>query len=142
MSEYPAVPDAIRKFIGAVSDPVVFEIERGAVRHFAEAIGDLNPKWETQVPPTFLCSLTIAQGLLNLPLENQVVFTRTLNGGNELEYFHPVNIGDVITAQSVLAEASLRPGRMGHMLYLVFEVTYTNQDATTVARARNTIVRY
>lgn len=65
-----------------------------------------------------------------------------LNGGMEVEYGEPMRPGDVITATNRLADYTERPGRLGLMLFTVFEDTWTNQDDAFVKRTRSTLIRY
>jgi hypothetical protein len=65
-----------------------------------------------------------------------------LNGGQETEYGVPMRPGDVITSLMTLAEYTEREGRLGLMLFTVFEMTLTNQDDELVRRTRRTLIRY
>src|SRR5271166_3798802 len=75
------VTDEVRKQIGLQSEAHVVEVERGAIRRFAEAIGDPNPLFHDEVaarrsrfggiiaPPTFCRSLgaAIPEIKINMP---------------------------------------------------------------------------
>ena len=65
-----------------------------------------------------------------------------LNGGLEVQYGAPMRPGDVITSVSRLADYTERAGRLGLMLFTVFEDTWTNQDDELVKRTRSTLIRY
>ena len=65
-----------------------------------------------------------------------------LNGGMTVEYGEPIRPGDVITGVNVLADYTERAGRLGLMLFTVFEDTWTNQRGELVKRTRNTGIRY
>lgn len=113
-------------------------VEAGHVKRFTQAIGDSNPRWETEAPPTFLVSL--APVSLHLP-EAEEYGKGWLNGGNQFEYFAPVKIGDRITATGRVADVYEKPGSTGNLLFIVFESDYVNQDGTLVARLRGTAIR-
>lgn len=147
------ITDELKKLVGVEAAPAVWEVEKGAIKKFAESIGDTNPLWQDEryarksryggivTPPTFLASLTndaVRDAIFQLDLPVK----RVLNGGNELEFFQPIRPGDVITVTGKLADVREREGRMGRMLFMVFEYTYTNQFGEVAAVGRNTIIRY
>ena len=147
----PFITDEMReRAIGVESGPVVLEVEKGAIRRFAEAVGDSNPLWSDEVaarksryggiiaPPTFLRSMRLAQP--ELPFE--IPFNRLLDGGSEWEYFEPVRSGDRISAVARIVELSERSGRLGTMLFLISETTYENHLGEVVATQRNTRISY
>ena len=41
--ENTIIPESLRNAIGVESDPITYEIEKGHIARFAEAIGDENP---------------------------------------------------------------------------------------------------
>ncbi len=142
------VTDEIRKLIGTESEPRVVEVERGAIRRFAEAIGDRNPLFNDEAaarhsrfggmiaPPTFCRSL--GGGFFNVPLS----LARALDGGSEWEYSEPIRPGDRITVVSRLADIREAAGRMGTMVFIVTETRYTNQFGRLCAIQRSTGIRY
>ena len=136
--------------LGVKTGPIVLEVEKGAVRRFAEAVGDASPLYNDEVaarnsrhggllaPPTFLRSLRLDRP--TLPFE--VPFQRLLDGGSDWEYFEPVRVGDRITGVAQIADVSERSGRLGAMLFTILEFTYTNQFDELVATQRNTLISY
>ena len=132
------VIDRIKTRIGVESDPVTATVEAGHVRRFAEAIGDPNPRWQNEAPPTFLVALASASNHLD---DAEDYGSGWLNGGNRFEYFVPVHIGDQITARSHVADVYDKSGSSGDLLFIVFETDYTNQRGELVARLRGTAIR-
>ncbi len=142
------VTDEVKKLIGAESQPLTFEIERGAIRRFAEAIDDPNPLFNDEqaarrtrfggmiAPPTFMRSLGIEF------LEVKVPANRALDGGSEWEYFVPVRPGDRITVVSKVADIRETEGRLGPMVFIVAETRYTNQSGELCVIQRTTTIRY
>ena len=65
-----------------------------------------------------------------------------LNGGMEVEYGVPMRPGDVITSVNRLADYHEREGRLGLMLFMFMEDTWTNQKGELVLRTRQTGIRY
>ncbi len=151
MAEAQELNRAMEALIGRELICESWEVEHGAIARHAQAVGDPNPLWQDEryarqtrfgsiiAPPTFIASqhgdvLLEKIAALNLP------FTRTLNGGNEIELFQPVRPGDRITARGKFAEARLRQSSQGQLFFLVLEMTYTNQRGEMVAVCRNTLV--
>ena len=132
------VIDRIKTRIGVEGPAVTAKVEAGHVRRFAEAIGDDNPRWEREAPPTFLVALAGA----SMHLDDAEDFGKGwLNGGNRFEYFAPVMIGDEITARGHVADVYDKSGASGEMLFIVFETQYTNQRGELVAKVRGTVIR-
>lgn len=151
MAEDQALDRAVAALIGREIISESWEVEKGAIARHAQAVGDPNPLWQDEqhaqrtrfggiiAPLTFVASqhgdvLLERIAALNLP------FTRVLNGGNEVELFKPVRPGDMITARGKLTEAKLRQGSQGRLLFLVLEMTYTNQRGEMVVVCRNTLI--
>jgi acyl dehydratase len=132
------VIDRLKTRIGVVGPPVTATVEAGHVRRFAEAIGDPNPRWAKEAPPTFLVALAGAAMHLN---DAEDFGRGWLNGGNRFEYLAPVMIGDEITARGHVADVYDKSGASGEMLFIVFETEYTNQRGELVARVRGTVIR-
>ena len=139
-----------QRAIGLKGTPVVFEVEKGHIRKFAEAIEDPNPLWNDEVvagksryggliaPPTFLRATEVP--VPEFPFD--VPYQRLLDGGSEWEYFQPVRPGDVITAVAEVADLSEREGKLGTMLFVTLSITYANQSGQVVAVQRSTLIRY
>ena len=138
MSAATSVMDRLRARIGLDGEPVTATVEAGHVRRFAAAIGDPNPRWTKEAPPTFLVAL--APVALHLD-EAEEYGKGWLNGGNRFEYFVPVMIGDEITARGRVADVYEKEGSSGNLLFILFETDYTNQRGDLVARLRGTMIR-
>jgi len=133
-----SVIDRLKSRIGVDGPAVMAPVEAGHVRRFAEAIGDPNPRWVKEAPPTFLVAL--APVSLHLA-EAEEYGKGWLNGGNRFEYFAPVKIGDQITATGRIADVYEKSGSTGTLLFIVFETDYVNQRGDLVARLRGTTIR-
>ncbi len=150
MAQAPLITEATRKFIGAESEPVSLEIEKGHIRRFAEAIQDTNPLYQDEVkarasryggiiaPPAFLRALRMVLPKVDLDLP----LTRLLDGGSDWEYFQPIRAGDTITAITRLTDLREREGKAGRMVFVVHETTYTNQLGQVVAKQRSSMIKY
>ena len=133
-----SVIERLRARIGVDGPAATARVEAGHVRRFAEAVGDSNPRWKVEVPPTFLVAL--APVSLHLS-EAEEYGQGWLNGGNRFEYFVPVKIGDEITASGRVAEVYEKEGSSGNLLFIIFESDYKNQRGELVARLRGTAIR-
>ena len=151
MTNEDLVLDEFKKLVGQQMEPEVWEAGREHIKWFAQAIGDSNPLWQDKAyasksrykniiaPPLFL----IDSGLVTLVgrLVDLAPHLANINGGTEIEYFRPIEAGDTITTVAKLADAQLKTGKTGSLIFLVFEVTYTNQRGELVAILRNTFIR-
>lgn len=148
MAKY--VTDEARKQIGKMGEPRTVEVERGAIRRFAEAIGDDNPLFHDEkaaretrhggviAPPTFCRSLMAPGVEIKLDMEH----FRGLDGGSDWEYLHPIRPGDRITVQTKIADLRESEGRLGPMVFTTTETTYTNQFGQVCVIQRSTGIRY
>ena len=138
MTTTTAVIDRLRARIGQVGSSTEATVEACHLKRFVEAIGDPNPRWSRQAPPTFL--VAIAPVSLHLA-EAEEYGKGWLNGGNRFEYFEPVKVGDRITATGRVADVYEKAGSSSSLLFIIFETDYVNQDGRTVARLRGTAIR-
>ncbi len=146
------VTDEVRKQIGKTGEARIYEIERGAIRRFAEAIGDPNPLFNDEeqaratrfggmiAPPTFYRSLGSPIPQVELP--GMGAQFRGLDGGSDWEYFESVRPGDRVTVQSKLVDLRESEGRLGPMVFIVVETSYKNQFGKLCAVQRSTAIRY
>ena len=141
MSDAPIITEELKGLLNVEFGPEVYEVEKGMVRKFAQAIGDLNPLWRTIAPPTFPTVLRLEE-LYQKLFTAECPLSRFLNGGNALEYYQTINIGDVISVTGKLAGLRKREGETGGALFMIVELTYKNQKGEIVAKGRDTFIRY
>ena len=153
--------EQLQQKIGTTADPIKFEIEKGLIRKFVQAVGDSNPLWQDEeyakttkhggvvAPPWLLCALMTASPPdsrpKSVPLPVPGVpppHKHILDGGEEWEFLLPMRLGDTITSRSKLANVFEREGRMGKMLFFVYQTSYTNQRGELVARSSSTVINY
>ena len=133
--------EGLRSKVGVEWEPRVYEIEKGMIRQFVQAIGDPNPRWQNEecAPPTFIVSL----GLEQIEQELAIVPSVTLlHGGTELECYQPVVVGDRLTVTAKIADIRERQGKMGKTAFVTFELTYKNQRQELIARCRQMLISY
>lgn len=134
-----SVVDRLRARIGVPAPSDEAMVEAGSLRRFAEAIGDSNPRWRIEAPPTLLVALVPE-------FETQLVEAEEygkgwLNGGNRFEHFEPAKVGDRITVTGKVVEVYEKTGSSGPLLFIIFETEYVNQHGRMVARLRGTVIR-
>jgi len=105
LGEEPMISEELESLLNVELGPEIYEIEKGMVRKFAEAIEDPNPLWQKIAPPTFPAAL-IPKELFHKLLAAKCPLSRSLNGASELEYYQPINVGDVITCFSPSSQNS------------------------------------
>src|SRR3989441_4938589 len=130
--------DRLRSRIGHTVAPISATVEAGHLKRFTEAIGDPNPRWNTEAPPTYLVALVPASMHL---AEAEEYGKGWLNGGNPFEYVEPVRVGDRITASARGARVYQKTGTRGALLFLLFQTDYVNPHPPAVARARGAPLR-
>nr|WP_052012182.1 MaoC family dehydratase N-terminal domain-containing protein [Alicyclobacillus hesperidum] len=133
--------------VGVWSEPVKNEVEKGAIRKFAQAIGDDNPLYSNEeaakksrygrlvAPPTF--SRTFDYGRI----PNLVLPTAGLIHGEQSYVFHrPILAGDVLYASQALVDVKERSGKLGRMIILLFSYKVENEAGDLVQTATSTII--
>jgi hypothetical protein len=67
---------------------------------------------------------------------------RLLNGTSDLEYIHPIKIGDTISVTGKLTRLRQVAGQDGPTLFMFTEVTWTNQRGEVAVKGKNTYIKY
>lgn len=150
MTQESVITQEMRDVIGVESEAITYDVERGAIRKFAEAIGDDNPLYVDEeaarksryggviAPPTFMRSMSAGRSRATV----ESPYPAALDGGSEWEYFEPVRPGDRISVTVKVSEMFEREGRLGKMLFIIRETSYVNQFGKTVAIQRGTGISY
>lgn len=138
-----------RSLIGRESEPVVHEVEKGALRRFAEAVGDPNPIYVDEAAaraagyasivaaPTFPFVLTSNERFRHsLDLGTRSI----LHGEQQFEYSRPIVAGDRITVRSKVADVQERAGASGPMDVLVVEDEGRDDKGELVFRTRAMLI--
>ena len=135
------ITEELNSLLNVEYGPEVYEIEKGMLKKFAEAIEDPNPRWLKEAPPTFPAAL-VPKELLNKLFNADIPLKRLLNGSSELEYLVPIKVGDVISVTARLTRLRQVAGAEGPTLFMFTEMTYTNQRGEVVVRGKNTYIKY
>ncbi len=128
--------------IGTESGPLEFDVEKGAIRRFAEAIGDDNPLFRDSAyarahgyadviaPPTFPTTF-------RLPFPVQIEASRTLHGEQQFSYTRPLVAGETVRCTSRLVDVYEKQGSLGAMTFVITETAGTDLDGRPVFTARS-----
>jgi hypothetical protein len=135
------ITEELNNLLNVDFGPEVYEIERGMLRKFAEAIDDPNPRWLEETPPTFPAAL-VPRTLLHRLFNIDIPLKHLLNGASELEYLKPIKAGDTIAVTARLTRLRQMPGASGLTLFMFTEATYTNQRGEVVVKGKNTYIKY
>lgn len=138
-----------RTLIGRESEPVVHEVEKNAIRRFADALGDPNPVYQDEAvarsagyaglvaPPTFAVALASNERFRHsLDLGTRSV----LHGEQHVEYGRPIVAGDRISVVTRVADVLERAGASGPMDVLVLEDEGKDDKGELVFRSRATLI--
>lgn len=155
------IPESALQMVGRASEPFVLEVEKGAIKKFADAVGDYSPLyWDEEyarnsrnggivAPPGFFGWPATWRGAM--PFFNafrtevmaklqEAGYGRLLDGGIDYEFFQPVRAGDTLVGVMKFADIYERAGKSSSMAIAVFETTYTNQNGARVAVARQSLI--
>jgi acyl dehydratase len=138
-----------KNLIGRESEPTVVEIEKGAIRRFAEALGDPNPLAVDEAaaraagyaglvaPPTFAVTLGWSDRFRHsLDLGTRAV----LHGEQAFEYARPLVSGDRLTLRSRVLDVQERVGASGPVDVMMVEDEGRDEKGAIVFKARATYI--
>ena len=144
-----------RAVVGKTFPPYAVTVERGKIKEFARAVGDLNPfylddrvgaasEWgDIIAPPTFATtfrddSLDYTAFLRELGTD----ISRVLHGEQEFEIHRPLRPGETFLCRSRVLDVYEKTGKSGPMAFVVREMVVTDKADEIVATARHiTVVR-
>ncbi len=151
------IPEEMRQCVGMVDPPTVYEVEKGAIRRYADAVGDHNPLYRDAeyasksrygsiiAPPGFFgwpvgdVPLGGAVGRAVTAAINAGYF-RILDAGKSYEFFLPVRPGDSLVGSPQIDDITEREGKSGPMFIISFKTTFRNQNGDVVADAYQSFI--
>lgn len=153
------IPKEVLALIGKESSPVEMEVEKGAIKRYAAAVGEANPlyldyeyakksKYRNIIAPPGFFGWP-AKGATGGMQDEEVAelrgafakagYPRILDGGQEYEYYAPVRAGDTLTAKRKIADMYEKDTKGGgKLMFIIAETTYINQNGVQVAKMRQT----
>ena len=143
-----------KSVLGKEFPPYTVTVERGRIKDFARAIGDLNPfylddavgrasEWgDVIAPPTFATSFRDDAGGGSFLKELGVDISRILHGEQEFEIHRPMRPGETYLCRSKIVDISEKSGRSGPMAFITRETAVTDDANDLVPTMRSvTVVR-
>jgi len=129
-------PTLTRDLIGRESEVVVFEVERGAIRKFTDAVQDQTPACVRGdvAPPTFPTTFRMTIPGLTFDL------ARVLHGAQEYRYERPLRAGDRVSCRVRVADVYQRKGRLGEMTFLILTMEGTDESGSPVFSGTTTAI--
>ena len=155
------VPEELKQYIGKVNPPNVREVEKGAIRRYAEAVENNNLLYSDEeyagksrygsiiAPPGFWgwsikpspSAVGLSEAIVNLQAAlAKAGFTRILDGGMSYAFYLPVRAGDTLVASTKVTDITEKQGKSGTMIVTNFETSYLNQNGDLVAKARQAMI--
>lgn len=165
MSQESLITDAAHAMVGKPLGPATTgEVSKRESQRYAHAVGDENPLYFDEayaraagydgvITPALFFEVAMRESVPLSALRTDGIAVsrqasvplkvhRVMAGGQDIEFFQPVYPGDVLTAETRLAEVTEKTGRSGAIVLVVRETTYTNQRGEVVVKSRTTgIVR-
>jgi acyl dehydratase len=150
------VPDELKQYIGKVDPPHLREVEKGAIRRYADAVGDDNPLYcddeyakNTKYggiisPPGFFGwakrPISSSEGLIGV-IEAMIGagYAGILDGGMAYDFYLPVRVGDTLVGSPKVSDIALKEGKT-KMMIVRFETSYFNQNGDLVAKSYQTLI--
>ena len=151
--------DSLKEYVGVEADPVVYSIDAGAIKFYAESLMDPDPLYRDEgyaratrhggivAPPTFYGGATSVRDMksddprmvsaAHVPVPPGWV---GLYAGDDFEFLAPVQPGDTLTCREKVVDIYERQGRSGHLIFVVREKDFTNQHGELALVRRGTIV--
>ena len=129
-------PALSRDLIGRESEEVLFEVERGAIRKFAEAVQEQTPEClrGEVAPPTFPTTFRMTIPGLTFDL------ARVLHGAQEYRYERPLRAGDRVRCRLRVADIYQRQGRLGEMTFLILALEGRDESGSAVFTGSTTAI--
>ena len=155
------IPEEAQQYIGKAEPPHIRDVEKGAIRRYAEAVGNNNPLYNDDecarmtryggiiAPPGFwgwsMKPAAASTGLPQLVADLQAAlakagYPRILDGGISYEFHIPVRPGDKLTVSPRVKNITEKEGKSGAMMVCDLETTYINQNGQLVATASQTFI--
>lgn len=125
------------RFVGKVFDTSVFTIDAEHLVGWAVACGETESRFTDPDDPDFQAHpgyvSHFSAGRWTPDDFPQLGNGRGVDGGKAVELFAPVHAGDVLMAETSIADIYDKTGRSGTMIFVVNRMTLVNQNGIKVA---------
>jgi acyl dehydratase len=136
-----------QNFIRKQSTPVLNAVEKGAVKKFAESIGDHNPLFFDEqyaektvhkrllAPPTFPRTFDYGEiEGLKLPASGLI------HGEQQYSYERPLYVGEELYCNTELVDVYEKTGGSGTLTFLTFQQQGVSTDGDIVLRSKRVLI--
>ena len=143
-----------KSVVGKEYPPFVVTVERGKIKEFARAIGDLNPfyiddrvgqasEWgDVIAPPTFATTFRDEGASEAFFRDLGIDISRVLHGEQEFEMTRPIQPGQTYVCRAKVLDVYEKTGKSGPMAFVVRETVITDRHDEIVGTMRHiTVVR-
>ncbi len=150
-------PD-IKAMVGLETNlPNLESIDKTTIIRYVQAVSDLNPLYideeyakETDyggiiAPPTFIFDVIPAATEIGADGRDVTRIAlpgfKVARGGNEYQFLEPARPGDVIMRRRKIVDVFERDSKkVGKIIVIVYDTTYSNQDARVLGINRETLL--
>jgi len=157
------IPDEAKALVGKETVLSTGEITAMTIKRYAMTVGDFNPLYLDEeharksrygsiiAPPNYLGAVVewgvgppdhelAKDGRREMPEHALLKAKRSMGGGQEIRFLRPVRAGDSFTVKRKIADIYERPGKQGPLVFIVTDVTFTNQHGEDAVIVRNTSI--
>lgn len=159
MAEETLITPEIRAMLGQeVYFPGREVVDISSIKRYAQAISDLNPLYLDEeyakkseyggiiAPPTFI--FDVSHDIFTDVGEDGRDLSRVtipgmnaVRGGNEYQFFEPARPGDIVNKRRKTIDIyEKKSKRVGKILFIVYDTTYTNQNGKVLGICRETMM--
>jgi len=158
MAENSLITEGLKKLRGMTLEPIIFKVEEGAIKRYAEAIADPNPLYndEEYARKSSYGKLICPPGFAGWPTRGKMPYfrivdalraagapARILDGSTDYEFFEPIVAGDVLTATVTITDIHEKESRSGRiMMYTLSETTYAKENGDIALKQWATFISY
>ena len=153
-----AIPEKVAELIGRpLGEPQIWEVERGAIRRFADAVDDPNPlyhdveysrnsKYGEMIAPLGFHGWPLKGGLFEMmgsiigPMMS-AGYPVILDAGVEFESSVTIRAGDILSCHPMITNIGEKTTKSGKgMLILTTEMTFLNQNGDKALVERSSLI--
>ena len=119
-------------------EPYTYIVEKGKIKEFANAIGDLKDDYLNgkKTPPTFSTVIELWGSTSFLAEKLGLNMSKVLHGEQGYEYLGEINAGDEITVSTTIENAYTKAS----MNFIIIKKEFINQRNEAVLISRSTII--
>jgi acyl dehydratase len=153
--------------VGRTGPKRSIDVTERDIYRFSLSTGDKNPLWRDEefakdtpnggivAPPFFTTTVALEEEEIDELEESGIGskmglkmaapapgFIGAIATSREMEFGVPIRPGDTITVQEKIVDIYEKHGRLGPMIFIVSEFTYTNQRGEVAVRERSAIIRH